>query len=149
MHAFHHLHQGLIIVNLAYTKPLPVVDSLTRQYWENSRAHRLSVQRCRDCGDRHFPPCDVCPKCLSDDQDWELVSGRGTLLSWVRFHRAYWDGYRGELPYDVCLVQLEEGPLVLSNFSGNAPDHARMGMPLRAVFDDVTEQVSLVRFVPA
>ena len=132
-----------------YNKPLPVVDALTRPYWEHAKAHRLAVQTCRDCGDRHFPPSPVCPRCLSDAQGWEVVSGRGTLLSWGRFHRAYWNGYRDELPYDVCVVQLDEGPLIVSNFAGTVPDNLHLGMPLRAVFDDVTPEVSLARFVAA
>jgi uncharacterized protein len=137
------------IVNTSYQKPLPVLDPLTEPYWEHAAAHRLSVQCCTACGDRHFPPTEVCPVCLSDEQAWEVVSGRATLVSWVRFHRAYWDGFRRDLPYDVCLVQLEEGPLILANFQGELPAGVHVGMPLRAVFDDVTDRVSLVRFVPA
>ena len=136
-------------MNTSYQKPLPVIDPLTKPYWEHASAHRLSVQHCKDCGDRHFPPCDVCPGCLSENQDWEVVSGRVTLESWVRFHRAYWDGFSSALPYDVCLVRLQEGPLVLGNFSGGVPENVHMGMPLRAVFEDVTDDVALVRFVPA
>ncbi|HEY4068016.1 MAG TPA: OB-fold domain-containing protein, partial [Burkholderiaceae bacterium] len=74
---------------------------------------------------------------------------RGTLVSWVRFHRAYWDGFRGEVPYDVCLVRLEEGPLFVANFFGATPEGLRQGMPLRVAFDDVTEAITLPRFVAA
>ncbi|SHH20512.1 Zn-ribbon domain-containing OB-fold protein [Pollutimonas bauzanensis] len=137
------------MTSIPYDKPLPVLDPLTKPYWDFAWARQLSVQRCQSCGDRHFPACEVCPVCLSDDQLWEVVSGRATLVSWVRFHRAYWDGYRAELPYDVCLVQLEEGPLVLSNFGCDIPDDVHMGLPMRAVFEHVAESVSLLRFVPA
>jgi uncharacterized OB-fold protein len=139
------------MTSASYAKPLPKPDPLSAPYWEHAWNHRLSIQRCSHCGDRHFPPSDVCPACLSGEQEWEVVSGRATLVSWVRFHRAYWDGYRapGETPYDVCLARLEEGPLVLSNFAQGIPENARMGMPLKAVFDDVAEGVSLVRFQPA
>jgi uncharacterized OB-fold protein len=136
------------MTTLPYAKPLPVTEPLTAPYWDHAANHRLAVQQCRHCGDRHFPPCEVCPVCLSGEQEWQVVSGRATLVSWVRFHRPYWDGYRGQLPYDVCLVQLEEGPLIISNFAGDAPSDAHMGMPLEAVFDDVTERISLVRFAP-
>jgi hypothetical protein len=133
----------------AYNKPLPVIDLLTRPYWEHARAHRLAVQACRSCGDRHFPPSPVCPHCLSEEQTWEVVSGLGTLLTWGRFHRAYWPGYKEDLPYDVCVVRLNEGPLVVSNFAGPVPDGLRTGLPLRATFDDVTPEISLVRFTAA
>lgn len=136
-------------MNTTYDKPLPEIDPLTKPYWDHAFEHRLSVQHCVDCGHKHFPPSPVCPSCLSDIQDWEVVSGNGTLVSWVRFHRAYWNSYRRDLPYDVCLVKLEEGPLILSNFGGPVPDDVHAGMQVHAVFENVTEQVSLVRFVPA
>ena len=132
-----------------YNKPLPVIDPVVKGYWDLARMHQLSVQHCSDCGDRHFPPTDVCPKCLSDKQKWEVVSGRGTLVSWVSFHRAYWDGHRDDLPYDVCLVKLDEGPLVISNFATGIPEGAKMGMPMQVVFEDVTAEVSLPRFAAA
>jgi uncharacterized OB-fold protein len=83
---------------------------------------------------------------VSEDQSWEIVSGAGTLLSWASFHRAYWDSYRNDLPYDVCVVQLAEGPVIVSNFAGIKPEGLRMGLPVRATFEDVTPDISLVRF---
>lgn len=133
----------------AYDKPLPTIDALTRPYWEHARRHELAVQRCEDCGDAHFPPSPVCPCCLSERQGWLVTNGRGTLLSWVRFHRAYWKGFQEELPYDVCAIELEAGPVVVGNFAGGLPEGARLGMPMHAVFEDVTPEISLVRFRPA
>ena len=130
-----------------YKKPLPEVDPLTKPYWDNALKHKLSVQYCTECGHQHFPASPVCPSCLSDLQDWKIVSGKATLISWVKFHRAYWDGYRMELPYDVCLVQIDEGPLLLSNFHGPVPANVHAGMKMRAVFHDVTALVSLVSFI--
>lgn len=149
----HHLHAGVNAMNTSYNtsynKPLPTIEPLTRAYWDHAKAHRLSVQKCCACGDLHFPPSPVCPVCLSDLQEWQVVSGQATLMSWGRFHRAYWAGYREDLPYDVCVVKLLEGPLIVSNFSGPVPQGLHEGMKLRAVFDDVTEAISLVRFVAA
>jgi uncharacterized protein len=133
----------------SYDKPLPVIDEDSKGYWEHARAHRLSVQVCKACGHRHFPPTPVCPACLSNTQGWEPVSGRGTLVSWVTFHRAYWTAFRDDLPYHVCLVQLEDGPLVVGNFVGAIPENAAMGMPMKVQFDDVTPDISLAKFVPA
>ena len=134
---------------MAYDKPLPVIDELTRPFWDHAREHRLAVQRCNACGDLHFPPSPVCPVCLSSEQDWQRVSGAATLMSWARFHRAYWDGFRQSLPYDVCVVRLAEGPVLVSNFAGAPPASPHMGMALRVVFDDVTPEISLPRFEAA
>lgn len=133
----------------SYSKPLPNIDALTRPYWAHAKNHQLSVQRCTACGDRHFPPGPVCPICLSDAQEWQVVSGRGTLISWGRFHKAYWPGFAEELPYNVCLVRLEEGPLIVSNLRENGSVPPKIGAPVSAVFEDVTDSISLVRFASA
>jgi len=132
-----------------YLKPLPDIDPYSKGYWMHAHAHRLSVQVCAECGYRMFPPQPACPACLSDVLDWRPVSGRGRPVSWATFHRAYWDAFRGDLPYHVCLVELEEGPLVAGNFAAYIPEDVRMGMPMQAVFEDVTPAISLVRFTPA
>ena len=130
---------------MSYDKPLPKIDELNRGFWDNARAGILSVQHCKACGDTRYPPSPVCPKCLSPDQDWLAVSGKGTLESWVDFHRAYWDGFKGDLPYRVCLVRLAEGPVMVSNLVGPS-DNARLGAPVEVVFDAVTEDVTLPKF---
>ena len=130
---------------MSYDKPLPKIDELNRGFWDNARAGILSVQHCKACGDTRYPPSPVCPKCLSPDQDWLAVSGKGTLESWVDFHRAYWDGFKVDLPYRVCLVRLAEGPVMVSNLVGPS-DNARLGAPMEVVFDAVTEDVTLPKY---
>lgn len=126
-----------------YDKPLPVITELTRGFWDHARARRLATQVCSACGDVHFPASPVCPKCLSDEQDWQPVSGRGRLESWVEFHRAYWPGFAGELPYRVCLIRLQEGPLMVSNLVGAS---AEIGDPVHVVFEPVTDEITLPKF---
>ena len=130
---------------MAYNKPLPHIDPLNKPFWDAARENRLLLQCCAACGDTRFPPTPVCPQCLSTEQAWKQASGRGTLESWVEFHRAYWDGFKDELPYQVCLVRLDEGPLFISNLIGDV-GRARLGAPVTIQFDEVTEAVSLPRF---
>ena len=130
---------------MSYNKPLPKIDSLNQGFWNNARAGKLTVQACKECGDKRYPASPVCPKCLSSDQEWVAVSGKGTLESWVDFHRAYWDGFKEDLPYRVCLVRLTEGPVMVSNLVGPS-DHAKVGAPVDVVFDAVTDEVTLPKF---
>ena len=130
---------------MSYTKPLPRLDTVNRPFWAATKDGKFMLQFCKDCGDTRFPPGPVCPKCLSSNQDWKQASGRGTLESWVDFHRAYWDGFKGDLPYRVCLVRLEEGPVVVSNLVDKT-DNLRMGQPVKVVFDKVTDDVTLPKF---
>jgi uncharacterized OB-fold protein len=127
-------------------KPRPKIDNVNRGFWDNAKAGKLSVQKCDSCSDMHYPGSPVCPKCLSEQQSWVAVSGKGTLLSWVRFHRAYWDSFRDDLPYLVCLVGLEEGPLLVSNLVGGEPGEKAIGSKVEAVFEKVDDELTLPKF---
>lgn len=127
-------------------KPRPRIDTVSRGFWDNARAETLSVQRCDDCGDAHFPGAPVCPKCLSEKQSWVAVSGKGELLSWVRFHRAYWEGFRADLPYVACLIGLDEGPMLMSNLVGTAPEDIVIGSRVEVVFEKVDDTLTLPKF---
>lgn len=115
-------------------------------FWDAVAERRLVLQHCCECGDVQFPPTPVCPKCLSEAREWREASGHGTLQSWATFHRAYWDRDRDRLPYDVCLIALEEGPLMISNL---AEEHAalRVGAPVHVVFRENAEGKLLPNFV--
>ena len=128
-----------------YNKPLPRLDTLNKPFWAAAKEGRLLLQHCPACGDVRFPPGPVCPKCLEGDQDWIEASGKGTLESWIDMHRAYWDGFKDELPYRVCLVRLEEGPVVVSNLVDKT-ENLRMGAPVQVVFEAVTGDVTLPKF---
>jgi len=130
---------------MAYDKPLPRLDTLNKPFWAAAKQGKFMLQQCPACGDRRFPPAPVCPKCLASDQTWVEASGKGTLESWIDMHRAYWDGYKDDLPYRVCLVRLEEGPVVVSNLV-HTSENMRMGASVKVVFDVVTDEVTLPKF---
>lgn len=131
-------------------KPQPRPDPLTDPFWQHAARHVLAVQCCDACGDRHFPPSPICPNCNADRQSWQAVSGRGTLESWVTFHRAYWPGFAGDVPYDSCLVRLAEGPLLVSNLVGGT-EGAVLGAAVEVVFEQAPGTATLPkwRIVPA
>src|SRR5690242_1089619 len=133
----------------SYAKPLPRKDPVAAPFWEHAAEERLAVQRCARCRDLRFPPTQVCPRCLSEEQEWQVVSGRGTVVSWVHFHQAYWPGFRPELPYNVVLVELDEGPRLLSNLVDPPSGGIAPGLRVRAVFEKVTADVTLPKFAPA
>lgn len=128
-----------------YAKPLPRLDALNRKFWESAHGQNLAVQMCRHCADMHFPPSPVCPRCLSDDQTWQKVSGGGTLESWIDVYRAYWPGFAPELPYRVCLVRLDEGPMLVSNLVGESAA-VRLGARVSVVFDPVDDNMTIPKF---
>jgi uncharacterized protein len=129
-----------------YAKPLPHIDDLNRPFWENAKAGRFVVQTCTSCSHAHYPPNPVCPKCLSGDLEWRPASGKGTLKSWIVYHRAYWPAFEKDLPYTVCLVQLAEGPLFVTNFAKGMKGEPKVGAPVRVTFEPVTDTITLPQF---
>ena len=118
------------------SRPLPKRTPVTAPFWEHADNRVLALPWCTACGKTHFPPSPRCPHCLADTLEWRPASGNATLLSWVVFHRAYWDGVAQDLPYNVCLVELAEGVRMMSNLVGRAKAAPRHGLPLKVAFDD-------------
>ena len=133
-----------------YPGPIPVPTPETRPYWEAARRHELVVQRCRSCSQHFFYPRAACPHCLSGDLEWRRVSGRGTLHTFTVAHRGQKNFPLGS-PYVIAIVELAEGPRLMTNLVGVEPDPARLtiGMPVEVVFEDVSPAIALPRFRPA
>lgn len=130
-----------------YPWPLPTITPLNEPFWAAARQGQLAIQTCNDCGDAHHPPAHACPNCLSTNQSWKQASGRASLLTWVEFHRNYWRGPEAEthLPYSVCIVKLEEGPMLVSNIVGDA-SAARLGADMQVVFEKITPEITIPKF---
>jgi uncharacterized OB-fold protein len=129
----------------AAAPPLPQPDALTRPFWEACRRHQLQVSSCEDCGRLFLPPGPCCPRCWSTKLTARAVSGRGRVFSFAIYRRAYHPAIPA--PYVVALVELEEGPRLISNVVGCEPEEVEVDMPVQVCFEDVGE-FSLPRFQP-
>ncbi|MBC7706768.1 MAG: OB-fold domain-containing protein [Rhodoferax sp.] len=129
-----------------YRKPLPVIGDENRPFWDACRAHALRMQQCDDCGLIRFPINHVCPSCLSEAHHWQTLSGRGTVFAYIVIHQVYDPAFAQDVPYNVALVQLEEGPRMYSNVVGESCATAAVGDALEVVFDPVTPEVTIPRF---
>ena len=136
-----------------YKQPLPVVHPDNAGFWAALKNHELRLQRCTACQTLRYPVSPVCHNCLSYEHEWELLSGRGTLGSWIIVEQATGNpAWQEVVPYVVALVNLEEGPRITSNVVGLEHaqfDQLKYGMPLTIVFDDVTPEITLPKFRPA
>ena len=132
-----------------YAKPLPDIDNEhTKPYWEAARRHALRMQRCPACGYVRFPPGKYCPECLDENDEWVLLSGRGKVWSFGIYHHVFHQAFKQEIPYNVALVELDEGPRLVTNIVGVPNESIAIDMPVEVVFDDVTDDVTLVKFRP-
>lgn len=133
---------------MAYDKPLPTITDENRPFWDATRRGELRLQRCRDCGRYRYPIAPVCPRCLGPEAEWAAVSGRGRVFSFVVFHQVYHQAFKHDVPYNVALVQLDEGPFMFGNVVGIGNERLVCDMPVSVVFERVTEAVTLPRFRP-
>ena len=129
-------------------KPSPRTSPESAHYWQAAREHRLEIPRCNACGQFWFPPSQSCPHCLAADFSWTPVSGRGKVFSFVTYHRVYHPAFAKDVPYVVALVELDEGPRLLTNIVGVAPDAVTCDMPVQVTFDDYEEGVAVPKFMP-
>jgi uncharacterized OB-fold protein len=126
-------------------RPLPTVAGADAPFWQALRRREVRVQRCGQCGVHRFPATRFCPRCRSGQSEWVAVPGTGTLETWCVFHRPYFEGLA--VPYTVIQVRLSCGVRVFSNPAAAGSD-LRIGMPMQAVFEDVTPEVTLLMFKP-
>jgi len=131
---------------MSYAKPLPRIDRFNSGFWEAARRHELALQHCGECGHWWYPAATTCPRCLSAQVSWKKASGLGRVWSRCRFHHLYDKAFAGDIPYNVVMVELDEGPMFIANVAGREWERIDIGMRVRAVFSDATDQVSLMHF---
>jgi uncharacterized OB-fold protein len=135
-----------------YTKPLPAPDPDSQPYWEAARARELQAQKCSTCGRFRFPPQGFCPNCCSWDFAWTKLAETGTVESYVVVHQATNPAFADMAPYTVAKVAIDgcDGHVVITGNLTDVPwEEVKVGMKVRAWFDEVTPEVTLPKFRPA
>ena len=134
---------------MTYDKPLPLPDADSRPFWDACRKHELRAQRCTACGLFRWPPQGLCPGCHRWNDDWVLLPGTGTVLSYVVAHYVAVAAFAPDLPYVIAQITLDgtDGRVVLtSNVVGCPWEEVAVGLPVQVAFDDVTADCTLPKF---
>jgi hypothetical protein len=130
----------------AISKPIPEPDEASRPFWEATLKGTLLLMKCSDCGAFRLPSRAHCDGCLSSNFTWEQASGRGKVHTFGVMHQRYHPGF--QYPYNLAVVELEEGPRLPTNIVGVDNADVRVGM--KVVVDwEVHEDVALPKFRPA
>lgn len=115
--------------------------------WDGLREGVLRLQRCGSCERLRFPPVGSCPYCGSPGGEWEEVSPRGTLYSWVTTHVPFEESLADQVPYVVATVELEAGPRIFARLTDLEAEPSA-GLALEGYFHD-EDGLPFLRFRPA
>ena len=130
-------------------RPLPTPSPDTRPFWDACKRHELTLPYCTDCQQFFFYPRPFCPSCFGWNIEWRQCSGRGVVHTFAIQYRAQMPGFRP--PYVTAIVQLEEGPRMMTNLVGieePSPENVRCDMPVEVVWEDLSDEITLPMFRP-
>jgi len=130
----------------AYQKQLPLMEGTTGEFYQHCKNHELRFQRCTQCGTWRHVPRDMCAQCGSWAWEWAKSSGRGKLYTWTVVTFPMHPGFAEEVPYAVTLIEMEEGPRIVSRVIDVLPKDLRKDMSVEVIFDEVTHEVTLPKF---
>lgn len=143
-------------------KALPQPTEETLPYWEACRRHELQIQYCNDCRRYYFYPRPFCRWCMSRNTEWRKVSGRGKLHTHVINYRPA-RGFENDAPYVIAVIELDEGPRMMTNLLDIEIDlsvepsglrrkdgsELKIDDAMEVVFEDVNAEITLPKFRPA
>ncbi len=134
------------MTNEPTTKPIPDLnDPDMAPFWAATRDHRLTAQRCTNCQTLRFPALPICDTCLDEGFEWVDVSTRGTIWSYVVYHRAFHPAFEKDIPYVVAIVENEDGLRFTGNVAGERVG-ITVGAAVSAIFDQVTPEFTMVNW---
>lgn len=139
----------------APAKPVPVPDEASAPFFDGALEGRLMLLRCRACatfmsptGYLRVPKRPRCVECFSGDLLWARSSGRATLYSFALMHQLYDEAFAAELPYNIAVVETDEGVRLTSQVVDCPNEELAIGMQLEVVFERVSAEVAIPKFRP-
>ena len=120
----------------------------TKPFWQGCAENRLLLQCCDSCQQLRYPPVKLCKKCLHDKSSWREHKGQGTIYSFVVYHHTFLAEFKHKLPYAVAIIELQDGPRMISRITGCKTEQVEIGMPVKVVFEKMAESLSIPVFTP-
>jgi uncharacterized OB-fold protein len=128
---------------------LPTIEDESRPFWDAARERRFLIARCTACRHAHHYPRPFCPFCWSEEVKWENASGRATLYTYSTVYMNDLFPFKEKLPYIAAVVDLDEGPRVMTRLVAVREPDLRIGMPLMVDYEVLTDEITAPVFRPA
>jgi uncharacterized OB-fold protein len=127
----------------------PPESEAGRPFWEATRRRSFELPWCKRCDKPFWYPREFCPSCLSPALEWRVASGAGVVYACSVMPKPAHPGMAERTPYTVALVELAEGPRLMTNIVGVDPDTVAVGMPVRLVWEELSDGRNLPVFEPS
>jgi uncharacterized protein len=127
----------------------PPVSFASQGFWEATKKRELVLQWCKDCDKAIHYPREACPHCLGTNLEWRPSSGRGEVHAFSVMHRPANPMMADRVPYTVAIVELEGGARMMTNIEGCPPEDVKVGMPVKVIWDELSDGRHLPIFGPA
>lgn len=138
---------------MSYQKPIPIKTQDNQRYWDAADRHELVLQQCEACQSYNHPPGPACAKCGSTELSWESQGSdiTGTLYSYVVSYRPFLPGFQDDLPTIIAVVELNDPQEVkiIGNVLECPPEELEIGMPVKMIWQDITEDRALPQWIKA
>jgi hypothetical protein len=105
---------------------LPLIDPENAPFWSALERSELLLSHCPVCVADHYYPRAFCPRCWSPTE-WRASAGTGVVIARTTIRHMYIEPFIGRVPYNVSVVELDEGPRLLTNVVGVDPDTVAIG----------------------
>jgi hypothetical protein len=128
---------------------LPTIEDETRPFWDAASEGRLVIQRCNACEQWQYYPRPFCKRCWSEDVEWAEASGRGTLYTFSVVRRNDLPPFGDRVPYVPAIVDLDEGPRMMTEVVEADPDTLEIGTTLVVDFAPIDDELKRPVFRPA
>ena len=132
-----------------YTKPKPIIDDDSKNYWESAKLNKLVIQYSKNSNE-YFLYSKQLINNIDDNDDneieWKEVSGKGTIYSYSIIHAPAGPSFVEDTPYIVASIQLDEGARIISNIINSDLSKIVIGKKVRVVFEKQTEELTIPKF---
>lgn len=126
-------------------KPPPKANADSQAFWQGCRENQLLYQHCNHCGKAQFPFSSHCRSCFASQLEWRRSGGAAVIHSVTTVHRAPSAAFRAETPYTLALIDLAEGFRMMTCVRGEGHLDARIGDPVRIVFEALDGNFTLAQ----
>ncbi len=127
----------------------PLIEDESRPFWDALRDGKLLIKHCTACDAFHYYPRPFCPSCWSDDVEWHEASGRATVYTYSTVYVNDLPPFGPQVPYVAAVVELEEGPRMMTRLVDCTKDDITLGMPVEVTYTDLDDELKIAVFRPA